>query len=334
MSLARRMIVLLGTGLFTCVSACSGASPTDQTSATHTRQITDIQDTVVDVPIHPQRIVALSEPTLDGLLALGIKPVGAVAGRGQRDIAPYLKDRTEGVELLGNVAQPNFEAVGAAQPDLILVDGTSINNNPPVVEALRRIAPVVYTGYAGGDWKENFRNTANAVNMVDKGEEVLASYDNNVAETRKKLGDLANDTYSVVRWQGNSASMILKDLPPGMALTDLGLKRPPNQDRRGRGHSEPVSAENLQEIDADWIFFGTLGGSSVANPDNGGDAGVQGAKDALKQAEEVPGFSTLNAYKKGHIVPVQGAVWTSTGGPILMNHIIDDVARFAEENSK
>ncbi|MEZ2122031.1 MULTISPECIES: ABC transporter substrate-binding protein [unclassified Corynebacterium] len=311
------------------LTACGGDGGSGSNPTVETRTVTDVEGTSVDVPVSPQRVIALSEPTLDGLLALGVTPAGAVAGRGQSDIAGYLREQAQGVPLLGNVAQPNFEAIGAAKPDLILVDGTSINNNPPVIEALRAIAPVVYTGYAGGDWRINFRHIADAMNMTDAAEQVIADYDAHVAEVKALLTDYQDSTFSIVRWQGNSAALILKELPAGIALEDLGLHRPPNQDRRGRGHSEPVSQENLRDIDADYIFFGTLGGSSVNNPAAGGSADLDEARSALAQAEEVPGFSELKAYKNGTIIPVAGDLWTSTGGPLLMNHILDDVAQLA-----
>jgi len=76
---------------------------------------------------------------------------------------------------------------------------------------------------------------------------------------RLKAAGYLDQTYSVVRWQGDSAGLILKELPAGQALSALGMKRPANQDRDGEGHSEPVSLENIDQIDADWIFFGTLG---------------------------------------------------------------------------
>ncbi|WP_433528294.1 ABC transporter substrate-binding protein [Micromonospora sp. CA-263727] len=295
--------------------------------ASGTRVVVDIEGTRVVVPERPQRVVTLSEPTLDGALALGVTPVGTTTGRGQSGVSNYLVPQAGGIPLLGSVAQPNFEAIGQARPDLILVDGTSINNNPPVIELLRKIAPTVYAGYAGGDWRVTFGYVAEALNQVDRGREVLAGYDARVTAVHGRLGPRLDETYSVVRWQGSSAALILKELPAGLALVDLGLSRPPNQDRTGRGHSEPVSLENLAEIDADWIFFGTLGGSSVGNPEAGGGAGVEAAREALAEAARVPGFTALTAYRAGRIVPVDGSLWTSTGGPLLMNLIVDDVER-------
>jgi iron complex transport system substrate-binding protein len=279
----------------------------------------------VRVPAEPQRVVALSEPTLDGVLALGVVPVGTVSGRGQSAVPNYLAELAAGVPLLGGVAQPNFEAIGAARPDLILVDGTSINNNPPVVAALRRIAPVVYTGFAGGDWRDNFALVAEALGRVEAGERVVAGYEAQVAEAKAAVADHADETFSIVRWQGGSASVILKELLPSRVLADLGLKRPPSQDAYGRGHSEPVSLENLSQLDADYIFFGTLGGSSVDNPNAGGASDVSGARQALAAAEKVPGFTKLNAYQRGRVVLVDGSVWTSTGGPLLLGRIVSDV---------
>lgn len=312
------------------LSGCATATtptPLPDTSADggSTRMVTDAEGNAVQVPTHPQRVVTLSEPTLDGVLALGVTPIGTTAGRGQSSVPNYLAGLAADLPILGGIAQPNFEAIGAAKPDLILVDGTSVNNNPPVLAALGKIAPVVYTGFAGGDWRDNFRYTAAALNLAEAGEKVINDYDARVASARQGLAGYADSTFSIVRWQGNSASVILKELLPGQALNDLGLKRPADQDRVGRGHSEPVSLENLKSIDADYLFFGTLGGSSIGNPNAGGSTDVESARQALHEASAVPGFTELAVYKSDHIILVDGSAWTSTGGPLLMNRLIDDV---------
>jgi iron complex transport system substrate-binding protein len=228
---------------------------------------------------------------------------------------------------VGGIGNPNYEEIARVKPDLIIVDGTGINNNSEVLAILAEIAPVVFTGYAGGDWRANFTIVADALNRNTEGEAVFAEYERRVAEVSSKLGAYKDSTFSITRWQGNSASMILKELPPGRALTDLGMRRPSNQDREGRGHSEPVSLENLSEIDADYIFFGTLGGSSVSNPQAGGTADIEGARKALEQAIKTPGFTQLKAYQESHIILVEGSIWTSTGGPLLMMGIVDSVER-------
>lgn len=303
-----------------------GTDVADGADAGGPRPVTGVDGVEQLVPAHPERVVTLSEPTLDAALALGVTPVGTSAGRGQSGVAPYLSALAEGVPIVGLVAQPNIEAVAALTPDLILTDGTSINNNASMIALLRQIAPTVVTGYAGGDWRENLASTAQAMNRFAQADQVLADYDARVADVAARLGDNAGAEISVVRAQNNGFSLILKELPPGRVLTDLGLRRPPEQDREGRGHSEPISNENIGAIDGDWVFLGTLGGSSVGAPDAGGSADVAAADAVIADAAaNVPGFTELRAYRVGRIVGVDGSAWTSTGGPLLIATILDDV---------
>ncbi|MGC3953198.1 MAG: iron-siderophore ABC transporter substrate-binding protein [Propionicimonas sp.] len=290
------------------------------------RIIEDVNHEQVTVPADPQRVVTLSEPTLDGALALGVKPIGSVNGRGQTTMPNYLIDLAEGIPAVGTVAQFNFEAIAALKPDLILTYASG-GNNPESVAIMRQIAPVYFVGYAGADWKTTFRKVANALNQADRAEQLLTDFDAYAAGVKDRLhaAGYGDKTFSIVRWQGSNASLILKELPPGMALEAIGLKRPPAQDKEGRGHSEPISLENLTDADADYMFFGTLGGSSVNNPVAGGSADVSGAQKAYEEAQGVPGFRELTAYRDGHVILVDGSLWTSTGGPILMRRIIEFV---------
>lgn len=292
------------------------------------RVIEDVNHEPVTVPANPQRVVTLSEPTLDGALALGVKPVGSVNGRGQSTMPNYLIDLAEGIPTVGTVAQFNFEAIAALKPDLILTYASG-GNNPEAVAIMEQIAPVYFVGYAGADWKTTFRNVANALNKVEEAEQVLADFDAYAESVKDKLyaAGYADKTFSIVRWQGSNASLILKELPPGMALEAIGLNRPPAQDKEGRGHSEPISLENLADADADYMFFGTLGGSSVGNPVAGGAADVSGAEQAYAEARGVPGFRDLTAYRGGNVILVDGSMWTSTGGPILMRRIVEFVEK-------
>ncbi|MFT4082354.1 MAG: iron-siderophore ABC transporter substrate-binding protein [Nocardioides sp.] len=320
-------VALVGALLLLAPYALTGCGSEDTASASsgQTRTVTDVEGTTMEVPAHPTRIVTLSEPTLDAVLALGVTPVGTSAGRGQSGAGSYLGKKAAGIEIVGQVAAPDYEAIGKLKPDLILTDGTSINNNPDMLTVLRKIAPTFYTGYAGGDWRTNFGYVAAALNMTAEGKQVEQHYDDAVSAAKKKLTRYRQDTFSIVRWQGSSASLILEELPAGEALTDLGLSRPASQDRDGSGHSEPVSNENLTDIDADHMFFGTIGGSSETNRNAGGGTGVAAARKALAQAEKVPGFTDLTAYQNHQILLVDGSLWTSTGGPLLMEGIVASV---------
>ncbi|WP_326502906.1 iron-siderophore ABC transporter substrate-binding protein [Rothia nasimurium] len=327
--LGRRAALLLPFTVGLTLTACGGGETTESaTPSGETRVVTDVEDKEVTVPVSPQRVITLSEPTLDAALALGVTPVGTVAGRGQSRVPNYLAEKVGDVPLLGTVSQLDYEAIGATEPDLILVDGTSVNNRPDVLEILNQIAPVVFTGYAGGPWELNFDNVAEALNRAEEGAKVKSDYEALITETAAALAENYSDkTFSIVRWQGSGPSLILKELPAGQVLEDLGLARPASQDRLGRGHSEPVSLENLATIDADYMFLGTLGGASQENPNSDSTADLAGAAEALKRAEQTSGFTDLQAYKDDHIILVDGSQWTSTGGPLLLQGIVTDVKK-------
>ena len=316
-------------GAAAVLAACSASGPSGPSAAGPTRTIKDINDADVVVPANPARIITLSEPTTDNAIALGVTPIGVASGRGQSTVANYMLGVAGDLPIVGTVGTPNLEAIGAAKPDLILVDGTSVNNDPETLAALAKISPTVFTGYAGGEWTYNLRTCADALNANETCDKLLADYDSRVQTASAALGraGFLELTYSIIRWQGNSAGLILKELPPGRVLTDLGMRRPENQDRDGNGHSDPVSMENIDQVDADWMFFGTLGGSSVNNPNAGGDLGVQASAEALEQAKAVPGFGELSCVKAGQVIAVDGSQWTSTGGYHLMNGVLDDVVK-------
>lgn len=314
-------VVLLALALAGLV-ACGGAS-----QATGDRLYTDAAGREVMLPSAPQRIVALSEPTLDGLLALGIEPVATTAGRGQGGLPSYLAERAAGVEAVGILGQPKIEKVAALQPDLILADGTSIQDES-IVSKLNMIAPTVYVSSTGQDWRTAFEALADITGRQDEGARLLDAFDARVADIRGRLGDNADAEISIVRWGGiGLPAVILKELAASRTIAALGLRRPPAQDREGDGHSEPISLENLDQLDGDWMFFGALGNGGASGGVSDTSADLAAARQAVEWAEDTPGFTRLKAHRNDRIVPVDGSAWTSAGGYLAEQTVLDDVER-------
>ncbi len=306
----------------------SGASPGGTApSGSATRTITDAQGRRVTVPAHPTRVLALSEPTLDGALALGVAPVGTTDGRGQSGVSAYLAGRAKGIATIGILGQPDIERVLELHPDLILTDGTSIQSDA-ILDKLRHIAPTVYVSKTGQDWKTAFAAEADVLGEKARGTAVLGAFDRRVAAVRGQLGPNTKATVSVVRWSGvGLPDVIPAGLAAGRTLTALGLRRPGTQSQTGPGHAVPISLENLDQLDADWMFFASLGAGGPSGGAKAASAGVAASRRALALARGTPGFENLNVVKAGHVEVVDGSAWTSAGGPLAEGIVLDDVQR-------
>lgn len=179
----------LASGTAFTLAACSQESTTSDSSESpesETRVVKNVDEEEITVPTKPQRVVVLSEPTLDAVLALGVKPVGAISGRGQQTVPNYLKDKVgDDVTLVGSVSDVNYDKVASLTPDLILADSTGVDKRSEQYKTLQDIAPVVYTGYAGGDWTINFERVADALNLVDQGKKVEEDYENLLSSSRR-----------------------------------------------------------------------------------------------------------------------------------------------------
>lgn len=73
-----------------------------------------------EVPADPERVVVLDTPHLDTALSLGVTPVGSVQSDVAEGLPAYLGGRTEGIEIVGTIEEPDLEAISALDPDLIL----------------------------------------------------------------------------------------------------------------------------------------------------------------------------------------------------------------------
>jgi iron complex transport system substrate-binding protein len=75
-------------------------------------------------------------------------------------------------------------------------------------------------------------------------------------------------------------------------------------------HSDPLSLENLGEVDADRLFLAAFGADGAG---------------ALEAAQAEPAFQRLTAAQSGAATDVDGGVWSSSSGPIAAEQVMDDI---------
>lgn len=306
------LLVLIGLLAACAAPAAPAPEPTDVSDDTETRSITDARGLEVVVPARPQRVIALTEHDLDSALALGITPVGSVNGRGQAGLPAYLGERSAGIESVGSLAEPSLEKVAALDPDLILA-GNLIPQIEALLPGLAQIAPVVKTYNAGDDWKTAFAGTAAALNRDVEAAAFLADYNQRAAAIGARLPADTQLEASVVRWMPQGPVVMVPGTFSSLVLADVGLQRPAAHADLGGGHgahSDPLSLEQLELIDSDWLFIGALNAEGST---------------ALETARSNPLFQQLAVVAENQVAVVDGAVWTSIGGPLAALQVLDDI---------
>ncbi len=274
-----------------------------------TRQVEDAFGNSVTIPTAPERIITLSEIDLDTALTLGVAPIGTVNGRGQAAPPRYLEGKVpKGIEVVGDLDNPNLEVLLELEPDLILTGPVK----PEQLAILNEIAPTVITFNWARPWQESMLRTAHVLNKDAEAQAFLERYKARAAEARQKLQDHQGETLSIVRWNPKGPSYMFKDAFSSTVLEDVGLKRPPHQQDPGHTHSMALSLESLELLDGDGLVIGTLATSGEA-------------VEALNQAEETAAFRQLSAIQAKRFAAVDGSLWTSLGGPMAALQVIEDI---------
>ncbi|KAF4406445.1 MULTISPECIES: ABC transporter substrate-binding protein [Streptomyces] len=279
------------------------------------RTVTDATGAEVETPAQPKKVVTLSENDLDSALALGVKPVGLSAGRGQKGAPEYLGDDAKGIPVVGAVTGPDIEKVVRARPDLILAGQIA---DKQVLSQLREIAPTVVTAGKGKTWKDSFTLAGEALNKSDEAKSFLADYDRRVDEVKEAIGDRAGSSVSVARYSARGTAVMQQGVFISDVLKDLGFERPGIQNDRGEGHSTPVGDEDIEQIDGDWLFIGTLAST-------GKDA------DLFEELKKKPAYRQVGAVEKGNVTEIDGSMWTSVGGARASMKVLDDIEKAMAE---
>jgi iron complex transport system substrate-binding protein len=307
---------LLGAVLVVGSAACGNGGATQAPS--DGRPYVDAAGRSVTIPENPTRVVTLAEGALDAALALHVTPVGSTAGRGQLGIPGYLAGATPGassIPIVASTRSPNLGQILKVRPDLIVVDDTTGSRNS--LDDLAKIAPTVLVAKHAQGWEKYFGAMATILNRPDQHKRVIGEINAMIAATGKLAAAAPGAkplTASVVRWSSEGPTIVGGNSLSSWVLGKVGMTRPQAQERinsRNRA-GEKVSMENLDLIDAEYIFFGVLGNAEQARKE-------------LDAARGKPGFKALRAVKAGHVYPVDGTPWTSGTGPLGVEAILHDI---------
>ncbi len=261
----------------------------------------------------PLRVAVLSTGQNDGLLTLGLVPVGTTRDDQGRLYADYLAQGFAGQQAemrrtadLGLRSAPDLEVLAALRPDLILVNKAMLT---PQMHALyQRIAPTVVTRGNGVNWKIDFLLLADALGRSEQARAWLKQYHADANALAQHWQ--ADSAPSVSFVQANAVRNRIMGVRSfaGSIAEDAGLQRPPSQ--RFAGNSQDISGELLDQADADWIFYAARDKSLP---------GLTGS----------PLWARLRGAAQGHAVRVELDPFYLNAGPLAARTVLDALARTA-----
>jgi iron complex transport system substrate-binding protein len=265
---------------------------------------------VTDVPDHPQRIVVLTNEGTEALLAVGIKPVGAVKSFLGNPWYEHIAGEMTDVTVVGEESAVNLEVLVSLEPDLIL--GNKMRHEK-IYEQLSAIAPTVLSERLRGDWQINMALYTEAAGKGDEGKAALAAYEGRIAALHDALGASLDEKISIARFMSGQTRIMFKDSFSGLALSQLGFQRPASQDKDD--FAEEITKERIPEFEGDRLFYFTY--------ETGNGEGDSQAQDWLAD----PLWNNLAVVKAGKAHAVSDAIWNTAGGIIAANLMLDDVEK-------
>lgn len=257
----------------------------------------------VEVPLEAKRIVSLHNMFSEALVSMGLPPVGAVARAS--GMPEQLREEMKDTKPVGEQDAPDFEAILALEPDLILAQADKIGDN---YELLSAIAPTILLDEPEGPWREWLHGLGEAIGHAPEADAAIAAYDTRAAEVKAEIAALRPDeTVLLLRVREKDIRVYGGSRRSGPVLyQDLGLTPHPLVPLEVE--HETVSNEIIPQLTADHIFLMV--------------------EDETKMAgiEETALWQALPAVQAGHVYRVDIGPWNQSTGPISFGRIVEDVA--------
>ena len=264
----------------------------------------------VKVPTNPKKIVTLDLGAADTIRALGKE--SSIVGMPKKTLPTYLKNLPSSIKNVGNMKEPDMEAIAALKPDLIIASGRTAQ----YVKKLKEIAPTVLFQTDNKDyWSSSKKNILSLASIFGE---------DGTKKAKSELAKLDKEIQTVVAANEKSnknalAMMSAFGAKSRFAFLYSTLKfKPTDAKIKESRHGQEVSFESIKQINPDIIFVLNrtlaIGGDNSAN------------KDLLNNSL----IQETNAAKNKTIVNLTSDLWYLSGGGLESTKLmIEDVKNVA-----
>ncbi|SDY01662.1 iron complex transport system substrate-binding protein [Evansella caseinilytica] len=273
------------------------------------RVLTDAVGHEVTIPDAPEKIIA--SYLEDYLVALDVTPAAQwsiLDGQGLQD---YLQDYLQAVPPIPY--ELPYESVTSFSPDLLLISSAEAVDDGKY-EQYSKIAPTYVVGADNNsDWRENLLTIAEVLDLENKAQQLLASYDEKAQAAKEEIqAAIGTDATAAALWLvADSFFIVSENVSSGAVLyEDLGIAVPDvvkEISGDAAANWSPISLEEIATLEADHLF--------LINSDNA--SGAEMLNDPVWQS--IPAVKNGQVYEYG---PETSWLYT---GPIASAQMIDHV---------
>ena len=243
--------LLAGTALVSllALSACStDAAEADAEAAQASTVTVEHAQGSTEVPVNPETVYTFDLGALDTMDALDIDVDGVPAANFPESLSKYGADD---VTKIGSMKEPDFEAISAEAPDLIIISGRVADS----YGELSKIAPTIDLSVDNADawnsFEENTRTIGKIFDKEDLVEEKLSALDGKVEDTKTLAADAGNGL--IVMTSGGEMTAYGAGSRFGIVHDVLGVE--PAAEVKSEGtHGESVSFNYIADTNPDHLF--------------------------------------------------------------------------------
>ena len=200
-----------------------------------------------EVPQAPQTVAVYDIAAIDTLDALGVTPAGVPDNL----YVEYLADATQEAEVVGTLFEPDFEAINALAPDLVIVGGRSADQ----LDALLGLAPTIDMTIWGDDLIGQALSRLEAYGRIygreAEAQELAQAFDARLEDARAAVEGRGDAL--IVLTNGPKVSAYGAGSRFGWIHRALGLPEAV-EDVDASTHGEAISFEFVRDADPDWLI--------------------------------------------------------------------------------
>ena len=269
------------------------------------------------VPAEPKKTVVFDLAALDTMHALGVDATAVPKARYVRQLEQYNADTFPKV---GSLFEPDYEAINAIGPDLIIVGGRSRTKYADV----SRLAPALDLSVDPKDLPGSvIRNThilAKIYNKEAQAKTLLDKLNQSIDGLKAKAANAG--TGLIILTTGGKMSAYGPGSRFGVIHDGFGMPAAA-KDLSVSNHGQAISFEFIYKTDPDWLFV----------IDRDAAIGREGQSASQMLDNEL--IHKTKAWKNQQIIYLDGMNWYSIGGAGLtaMQQNIDQIAKALDKKS-